>query len=117
MINAIKEQNLQAPAGRIGMRPSPKDQEFTYTVSAPGRLVTEDEFANIIIRESETGGTVYNIEKADDLQRIYDDIQTELRSQYVLGFYPSPDIKAGKWREVEVKVTEGKARTLKGYYP
>lgn len=58
VMSAIKEQNLQAPAGRVGMRPSPKDQEFTYTVSAPGRLITEDEFANIIIRESETGGTV-----------------------------------------------------------
>src|SRR5512139_3856841 len=58
VMNAIKEQNLQAPAGRIGMRPSPADQEFTYTVSAPGRLITEDEFANIIIRESPTGGQV-----------------------------------------------------------
>jgi HAE1 family hydrophobic/amphiphilic exporter-1 len=55
---AIKEQNLQAPAGRVGMRPSPSDQEFTYTVSAPSRLVTEDEFANIIIRETETGGQI-----------------------------------------------------------
>jgi HAE1 family hydrophobic/amphiphilic exporter-1 len=55
---AIKEQNLQAPAGRVGMRPSPADQEFTYTVSAPGRLITEDEFANIIIRESETGAQI-----------------------------------------------------------
>ncbi len=58
VINAIKEQNLQAPAGRIGMRPSPQDQEFTYTVSAPGRLVTEEEFANIIIRETETGAQI-----------------------------------------------------------
>src|SRR5882672_301730 len=58
VINAIKEQNLQAPAGRVGMRPSPKDQEFTYTVSAPGRLINEDEFANIIIKESETGGQI-----------------------------------------------------------
>ncbi|HEX6850804.1 MAG TPA: multidrug efflux RND transporter permease subunit [Candidatus Polarisedimenticolaceae bacterium] len=58
VMSAIKEQNLQAPAGRIGMRPSPKDQEFTYTVSAPGRLVTAEEFAEIIIRESETGGTI-----------------------------------------------------------
>src|SRR5512143_1222849 len=33
VINAIKEQNLQAPAGRIGAAPSPKDQQFTYTVS------------------------------------------------------------------------------------
>jgi hydrophobic/amphiphilic exporter-1 (mainly G- bacteria), HAE1 family len=58
VMNAIKEQNLQAPAGRVGMRPSPKDQEFTYTVSAPGRLVTEDEFSNIIIRETETGAQI-----------------------------------------------------------
>src|SRR5262249_10724390 len=58
VMNAIKEQNLQAPAGRVGMRPSPTDQEFTYTVSAPGRLIKEDEFANIIIRESETGAQV-----------------------------------------------------------
>jgi len=58
VISAVKEQNLQAPAGRVGMRPSPKDQEFTYTVSAPGRLVTEEEFSNIIIRETETGGQI-----------------------------------------------------------
>src|SRR6188768_466714 len=58
VMNAIKEQNLQAPAGRVGMRPSPKDQEFTYTVSAPGRLITEQEFSNIIIRETATGGQV-----------------------------------------------------------
>ena len=55
---AIKEQNLLAPGGRIGMRPTPADQEFTYTVSAPGRLITEEEFANIIVRETPTGGQV-----------------------------------------------------------
>jgi HAE1 family hydrophobic/amphiphilic exporter-1 len=58
VINAIKEQNLQAPAGQIGMPPSPKDQEFTYTVRAPGRLVTAEEFENIILRETETGAQV-----------------------------------------------------------
>src|SRR5262249_20174749 len=50
VISAIKEQNLQAPAGRVGGAPSPKDQKFTYTVAAPGRLVTTEEFENIIIR-------------------------------------------------------------------
>jgi hydrophobic/amphiphilic exporter-1 (mainly G- bacteria), HAE1 family len=55
---AIKEQNLQAPAGRIGMAPSPKDQQFTYTVAAPGRLVTTEEFENIIIRGTETAAQV-----------------------------------------------------------
>jgi HAE1 family hydrophobic/amphiphilic exporter-1 len=58
VISAIKEQNLQAPAGRVGMAPSPKDQEFTYTVSVPGRLVNPEEFENIIIRESATGAQI-----------------------------------------------------------
>jgi HAE1 family hydrophobic/amphiphilic exporter-1 len=58
VIGAIREQNLQAPTGRIGMRPSPPDQEFTYTVSAPGRLVTTEEFENIIVRETETGAQI-----------------------------------------------------------
>jgi HAE1 family hydrophobic/amphiphilic exporter-1 len=58
VISAIKEQNLQAPAGRIGMAPSPKDQQFTWTVSAPGRLVTTEEFENIIIRGTETAAQV-----------------------------------------------------------
>ncbi len=58
VIASIKEQNLQAPAGRIGMAPSPKGQQFTYTVAAPGRLVTTEEFENIIIRGTETGAQV-----------------------------------------------------------
>ena len=58
VIAAVREQNLQAPAGRIGGRPAPPDQEFTYTVSVPGRLVDASEFANIIIRETETGAQI-----------------------------------------------------------
>src|SRR6266576_6433248 len=58
VISAINEQNIQAPAGRVGGAPAPKDQQFTYTVSAPGRLVTPAEFENIIIRQSATGAVV-----------------------------------------------------------
>jgi Ca-activated chloride channel homolog len=66
----------------------------------------------------ETGGSTFYIEQARDLQRVYDDIQTELRSQYILGFYPSPDVKPGsKWREVTVQSSEGKVKTVKGYFP
>jgi HAE1 family hydrophobic/amphiphilic exporter-1 len=58
VISAIKEQNLLAPAGKIGGAPSPKDQDFTYTVSAPGRLINPAEFENIILRETETGAQI-----------------------------------------------------------
>ena len=58
VISSVREQNLQSPAGRIGAAPSPKDQQFTYTVAAPGRLVTADEFEDIIIRGTETAAQV-----------------------------------------------------------
>jgi HAE1 family hydrophobic/amphiphilic exporter-1 len=58
VISSIKEQNLQAPAGRIGAAPSPKDQQFTYTVAAPGRLVTTEEFEEIIVRGTATAAQV-----------------------------------------------------------
>src|SRR5262247_724952 len=58
VISAIKEQNIQAPAGKIGGAPTPKDQEMTETVSAPGRLVTAEEFENIIVRQTSTGAVV-----------------------------------------------------------
>ena len=36
--SAIAKQNIQAPAGTIGQRPSPADQEFQYSARVKGRL-------------------------------------------------------------------------------
>jgi multidrug efflux pump subunit AcrB len=58
VISSIKEQNLQAPAGKIGAPPTPNNQEFTSTLSAPSRLVTPEEFENIIVRQTATGAVV-----------------------------------------------------------
>src|SRR5512145_3050202 len=58
VIAAIKEQNLQAPAGQVGAAPSAPGQEFTYTVKAPGRLVSAEEFENIILKQTSDGGTL-----------------------------------------------------------
>src|SRR5437870_282056 len=67
---------------------------------------------------AETGGNVYYIQQASDLNRIYGEIQNELRSQYILGIYPPDGVKpGGKWREVNVQVSDGKAKTIRGYYP
>jgi len=54
--NAINAQNKVNPAGQIGAEPAPQGQEFTYTVRAQGRLVTEEEFGNIVVR-AETDGS------------------------------------------------------------
>ncbi|MDN3515983.1 multidrug efflux RND transporter permease subunit [Aquisalimonas lutea] len=55
---ALREQNAQFAAGRIGGEPSPEDQAFTYTVSAPGRLDSPQEFEEIILRSSSEGSSL-----------------------------------------------------------
>ena len=55
---AIKAQNAQNAAGKIGQEPAPADQMLTYTVTAKGRLLTPEEFGNIVIRASGAGGVL-----------------------------------------------------------
>ncbi|HEX6097396.1 MAG TPA: multidrug efflux RND transporter permease subunit [Thermoanaerobaculia bacterium] len=55
---AIQQQNAVNPSGQIGAEPVPAGQEFTYTVRAQGRLVTAEEFANIVVRLNPDGSAV-----------------------------------------------------------
>jgi HAE1 family hydrophobic/amphiphilic exporter-1 len=50
IITAIQAQNNVNPAGQIGGNPAPPGQQFTYTVRAPGRLPSAEEFGEIIVR-------------------------------------------------------------------
>lgn len=54
--SAIESQNYEVSAGSVGSSPAPAGQEFSYTLTAQGRLVTEKQFANIVIRTDEDGG-------------------------------------------------------------
>ncbi len=58
IINAINAQNTVNPAGQIGGPPTPQGQEFTYSVTAQGRLVSEKEFGQIVIRANTDGSLV-----------------------------------------------------------
>ena len=55
IVNAIQAQNTVNPAGQIGSEPVPSGQEFTYTVRAPGRLPSAEEFGEIIVRSEANG--------------------------------------------------------------
>ena len=57
--NAIREQNVLIPAGQIGGPPAPVGTEFTYTVQTPGRLVTADEFGEVVVRSNPDGSQVF----------------------------------------------------------
>lgn len=61
VVSAVKEQNTQAPAGTIGQLPAPRDQEFQYTGKIQGRLITPEEFGNIIIRSDNNSGSFVRV--------------------------------------------------------
>jgi len=58
VIKAVQSQNTVNPAGEIGAEPAPKGQEFTYSVRAQGRLVSPEDFSNIVLRENPDGSAV-----------------------------------------------------------
>lgn len=57
--NAIRQQNVQAPAGSVGGPPAPAGQQFQYTVRVKGRLTSVPEFGNIIVRANPDGSIVH----------------------------------------------------------
>ncbi len=58
IVTAIQTQNTVNPAGQIGGEPAPSGQEFTYSVRAQGRLITPEEFEQIVVRAAPDGGIV-----------------------------------------------------------
>jgi len=58
IINAIQTQNNVNPAGQIGSEPVPPGQEYTYTARSQGRLTTEEEFGQIVVRAKADGSIV-----------------------------------------------------------
>ncbi len=95
--NAIKEQNAQSPAGRIGAEPAPPGQEMQFNVRALGLLKDPKEFAEIIIRSNPDGSQV----KIKDVGRVELGAQTyDLRARLnrspagAIGIYLAPGANA-----------------------
>ena len=61
VISAIREQNAQVAAGRLGQPPVPAgvDVPFQLVINTRGRLTTEEEFGDIVIRRGEQGQLVH----------------------------------------------------------
>ncbi len=63
---ALRAQNAQYAAGRIGSEPAPPGQSFVYTVTATGRLVEPEEFGEIVVRAAGPAGLL----RLKDIARI-----------------------------------------------
>jgi HAE1 family hydrophobic/amphiphilic exporter-1 len=56
--NAVNKQNAIAPGGKFGAPPSPTGVEYTYTVTLQERLISEEEFGNIIVKSDDRGAII-----------------------------------------------------------
>ena len=66
VVTAIREQNRQVAAGALGAPPAPSATSFQLSVNTQGRLVSEEEFENIIIRSGDDG----QITRLKDIARV-----------------------------------------------
>ncbi|MGB3073914.1 MAG: efflux RND transporter permease subunit, partial [Chitinophagales bacterium] len=71
VINALKQQNIIKPGGSFGGEPALAGTQNTYTVLLQSRLITEQQFSNIILKANSNGALV----RMSDVARI--DLGTE----------------------------------------
>ena len=55
VVRAIREQNVQVAAGTLGAPPAPSDTTFQLSVNAQGRLASEEEFTDVVVRATPEG--------------------------------------------------------------
>jgi len=59
VVNAIREQNVEAAAGIVGASPGVKGLDLQLSVNAQGRLQSEEEFGNIVVKTGADGAVTY----------------------------------------------------------
>ncbi len=116
IINALQTQNNVNPAGQIGGEPVPAGQQFTYTVRTQGRLVTPEEFGDIILRANPDGSVLH----LKDVARVELGTQVyNLTARYnkapagVMGIYQLPGSNAVE----TAKAVRKRLDELKGRFP
>jgi multidrug efflux pump len=78
---AVRQQNSQFAAGRIGVEPIDVDVDFTYAVTARGRLETPEEFEQIVVHTTPSGSLV----RLKDVARVELGAQTYNFNSFVRG--------------------------------
>lgn len=61
VVAALREQNTQVAAGVVGAPPAPSSANFQLPINTKGRLATEEEFRDVIVRADPAGGALVRI--------------------------------------------------------
>ena len=97
VVAAVRSQNIQVTGGQLGSMPSPKEQQFQYTIQTLGRLKTPEQFGDIILKSTPQGKVL----KLKDIARIelgaetyYWDVKLNGRPSVAMGIFQTPGSNA-----------------------
>lgn len=118
VVHAIQQQNAQVAAGQIGQPPVPKGQTFQFTMTTLGRLMTTEQFDDIIVKTDDAGRAI----RMKDVGRTelgainYDQIcSLDGRPSVALSIYQLPGSNALETaRQVREKIEEMQSRFPEG---
>jgi len=118
VINALKQQNVQAAIGRIGAQPALPDQAYQLSITSKGRLSSEEEFGDVVVRATQ-GGSFVRLKDVARVERGARLLETLGRydgsAAAVIGIYQAPGGNAIDSAEAVRKILEeGKAQFPKG---
>src|SRR5487761_488722 len=87
------------------------DPQYAFSIGYVGRSIAQE-------MATQTGGRVIAVRNNNDLDKAFDQISQELRSQYVIAYYPTDTAANGAFRKIKVETTTQGLRVLtrQGYY-
>jgi multidrug efflux pump len=118
VIRVLREQNVQVAAGQIGQPPVPSGQDFQFTMSTLGRLLTAGQFADIVVKTGSDGEITYlkDVARTELGARSQDQLaRVDGRPAAGLGIFLLPGSNAldtadrvkAKMRELEISFPRG----------
>lgn len=117
VVAAVSAQNMEVSAGSVGAAPSPANDPFAITLTTQGRLVTPEEFGNIIIKTEEDGRGILRLKDVANLELGSQNYSgrglVDGKGAGLLGIYQRPGANA-----IDVaKLVEKKMVELSQYFP
>lgn len=108
VIDAMREQNVQVSAGQIGAEPMP-DSDFLTLINAKGRLSTEEEFSNIVLKVGEDGevlrlGDVARVEMGAGDYTLRS--RLDGKEAVAIGIFQSPGANALQIRDQVIRIMD-----------
>jgi VWFA-related protein len=89
-----------------------KSNAVVYTISNSGNPRSLRSMAG------DTGGASFKVDEKGDLEKIFDQISNELRTQYFIGYHSTNPVKDGRFRQIKITPKNSRlmVRARKGYY-